>query len=47
MKDNLQTINDVLLDTKLFLIGFESSFKNDSQITDADIDLLCKDTIYI
>lgn len=47
LKNNLQTINDVLLDAKLILISMENSFNNDEKITDFDLDLLFKDVVYI
>jgi len=47
LKNNLQTINDVLLDAKLLLIGIENAFNSDNDIMDEDVDLLCQDIIYI
>jgi len=47
LKNNLQTINDVLLDAKLILINIEKAFNNDNNITDEDVELLCRDIIYI
>lgn len=47
LKNNLQTINDVLLDAKLILISIENTFNSDNNITDEDVELLCRDIIYI